>query len=221
MDMEKIQHLFQGITKEEFDRMMVCFHASEKWYRPGECIRTYGENNDQIGVVMEGEVRLLRTYADGRQTILEHLEPGNLFGEPLSFTSRHASTLQVYSVGNSRILYMDYSHLIKQCSKACTYHSRLVNNAFQIIAQKTVQLSEKLEVMSQRTTREKLQCYFSILAAQNHSLTFILPFSYSSLADYLSVDRSAMMRELKKMREEGIVHTDRHQITLTSGGLHI
>lgn len=216
--MKKVQHLFQGIDREDLARMMVCFHASEKIYQPGEFVCSYGTDTGQIGVVMEGAVQLLRTYADGRQTILELLEPGNLFGQSLSFTSLAPRELQVYSTGKTRILYIDYFHLIKRCSKACVFHSQLVNNALQMMAQKTVQLSERLEVLSQRTTREKLQCYFSILASQNRSQTFRLPFSYSSLADYLSVDRSAMMREIKKMKNDGLLRTYRHEITLTSGG---
>lgn len=219
--MDKIQHLFQGISKEDLTQMMACFHASEKWYQPGEFICSYGTNTGQIGVIMEGAVQILRTYADGRQTILEHLETGNLFGESLSFISLSSSELQVYSTGKTRIFYMDYSHLIKRCPKACSFHSQLVDNTLRLMAQKTIQLSERLEVLSQRTTREKLQCYFSILASQNQSCTFHLPFSYSSLADYLSVDRSAMMREIKKLKDDGLIRTDRHEITLLSGGLHI
>lgn len=212
--MDKIDHIFQNISKEDLDRMMVCFHISEKSYGPGACICSYGQNKEQIGIIMEGEVQLLRTHADGRQTILEHMKAGNIFGEPLSPSSPFTNTLQIYSIGKSKILYMDYAHLVKRCSRACPYHSQLVNNALQLIAQKTVQLNERLEVLSQRTTRQKLQSYFSILAAQNQSRTFTLSFSYSSLADYLSVDRSAMMRELKKMREEGLLLTNRHEITL-------
>ena len=194
--------------------MMVCFHASEKWYKTGERVCSYDENNEQIGIVMEGTVQLLRTHTDGRQTILEQLEPGSLFGEPLSYTAFSGGSLQIYSLKDSKILYIDYAHLIKRCSKACTFHSQLVNNALQIIAQKSVQLSKRLEVLSQRTIRDKLLCYFSILSAQNQSQVFTLPFSYSLLADYLSVDRSAMMRELKRLKEEGIIRSDGRKITL-------
>ena len=212
--MEKVQHIFQNISKAEWSRMMVCFHASEKWYKTGERVCSYDENNEQIGIVMEGTVQLVRTHTDGRQTILEQLEPGSLFGEPLSYTAFSGGSLQVYSLKDSKVLYMNYSHLIKRCSKACDFHSQLVNNALQIIAQKSVQLSKRLEVLSQRTIRDKLLCYFSILSAQNQSQVFTLPFSYSSLADYLSVDRSAMMRELKKMRQELLVSIVGRQVTL-------
>ncbi len=212
--METIHHIFQNISQKDIASMMICFHATQKTYGSGEYVCTYGENREQIGIVIDGEIQLLRTHADGRQTLLERMRPGNIFGEPLTPNSPVTNTLQIYSASKSKILYMDYAHLIKRCYKACPCHSQLVNNALLILAQKTVQLNERLEVLSQRTIREKLQSYFSILAAQNQSLTFQLPFSYSLLADYLSVDRSAMMRELKKMREDGLIETDRHTITL-------
>ncbi|MBS6196053.1 MAG: Crp/Fnr family transcriptional regulator [Clostridiales bacterium] len=215
--MGSVQHLFEGIQEDEYERMMVCFNAKEKEYIPGEFICSYGENDTQVGIVLNGKLQLLRTHADGRQTILEQLEEGDIFGETFTFVSRSISALQVYSMEKSRVLYIDYSHLIKRCSKACAFHSLLVNNALQMISQKAVHLSERLEVLSQRTIREKLQCYFSLLNAQNGSSTFTLPFSYSTLADYLSADRSAMMRELKKMKEDGLIQTDRHKVTLQEG----
>lgn len=219
--MKTIHHLFQGINQEEYQQMVRCFHAIEKQYSPGELICSYGENNTQIGVVLEGTLHLIRSHVDGHQALLEQLSQGDLFGETFAFVSLSESSLQVYSITKSRVLYMDYSHLIKRCSKACPHHSLLVNNAIQMISQKAVQLSQRLEILSQRTTRDKLSCYFSILSSQNNTSIFSLPFSYSSLADYLSVDRSAMMREIKKMKEEQLISTTRHEITLLPSFYHM
>lgn len=212
--MTHIHHLFQGITKEDYEKMMLCFHSVEKHYEHGAVICTYGNSSESIGIVLEGTVQLLRTHPDGRQTILEQLGAGDIFSETLSFVSENSSTIQVVCSSRCRIQFIDYSHLIKRCPKACPYHSLLVNNALQMISQKAVHLSERLEVLSQRSIREKLQCYFCLLAEQNHSRTFLLPFSYSALADYLSVDRSAMMRELKRMKEKNLIRTDRYLITV-------
>lgn len=209
-----VQHLFQGIKKEEYEQMMICFHATEKHYSSGELVCTYDENSTLVGVVLEGTLQLLRTHMDGRQTILEQLEKGSIFGESLSFISNSISPIQIYCSEKSRVLYIDYRHLIKRCYKACSFHSQLVNNALQMISQKAIQLSERLEVLSQRTIREKIQCYFSILSARAGSNHITLPFSYSTLADYLSVDRSAMMREMKKMKDQGLLRTARYEITL-------
>ena len=68
--------------------------------------------------------------------------------------------------------------------------------------------------LSRRSIREKLLCYFGLLAGQRQKPSFQLPFSLSALADYISADRSAMMRELKKMKDEHLVEVAGRQVTL-------
>ena len=205
--------LFQGINEEEYHRMMVCFRAKEKTYASGEVICTYGEDDQSIGLLLSGEASLLRTGYDGKQTIMEYLHTGDIFWEALTALSSRIDLIQVVCTKPCRVQYIDYSHLIKRCSNACPFHSVLVSNALQLISAKAVQLSERLEVLSQRTIREKLSCCFAFMAAEKGENTFELPFSFASLADYLSVDRSAMMRELKKMREENLLLINKRKIT--------
>lgn len=210
--MEQVTNIFQNITEQEYAQMMHCFQAAEKKYSAGSVISTYSRESQKIGILREGEAILVRIHSDGRQTILEDLHQGDIFGEALTFENFDIGTMQVVCTKNCCILFLDYTCLIRRCQKACTFHSQLVHNSLQIMSHKAVQLSERLEILSQRSIREKLFCYFSILAARNRRKTFQLPFSFSSLADYLAVDRSAMMRELKKMKEEGIVEVEKRRI---------
>lgn len=210
--MEQVTHIFQNITEQECSQMMHCFQAAEKRYSAGSVISTYSRDSQKIGILREGQAILVRIHSDGRQTILEDLHQGDIFGEALTFENFDIGTMQVVCTENCRILFFDYACLIRRCQKACTFHSQLVHNSLQIMSRKAVQLSERLEILSQRSIREKLFCYFSILAARNGRETFQLPFSFSSLADYLAVDRSAMMRELKKMKEEGLVEVEKRRI---------
>ena len=83
-----------------------------------------------------------------------------------------------------------------------------------LISEKAQSLSERVDVLSRRSIREKLLCYFRQLAEKAGGDTFTLPFSLSTLADYIATDRSAMMRELKRLREEGILRSDGRRITL-------
>ena len=92
----------------------------------------------------------------------------------------------------------------------------VVSNLLKLMSEKTQALSEHLEVLSRRTTREKLLAYFSLLSAKNRSAYFTLPFSQTSLADYICVDRSAMMRELRRMSDEGLLEIDRRNVKLTT-----
>ena len=84
------------------------------------------------------------------------------------------------------------------------------------MSEKTQALSEHLEILSRRTIREKLLAYFTMTAAKNKSSYFTLPFSQTSLADYICVDRSAMVRELKRMTDEGLIEIERRNVKMKS-----
>jgi CRP-like cAMP-binding protein len=90
----------------------------------------------------------------------------------------------------------------------------LVQNMLRLISEKAQSLSERVDVLSRRSIREKLLCYFRQLSEKTGSSTFTLPFSLSTLADYIATDRSAMMRELKRLREEGLLRSDGRRFTL-------
>ena len=108
---------------------------------------------------------------------------------------------------------MAAEQVTKRCEKACAHHTRVVENMFQLVAEKATSLYERVEVLSRRSIRDKLLCYFSLLAAKSGG-EILLPFSLSALADYISADRSAMMRELKKLKEEGVVQTENRRVTI-------
>ena len=107
---------------------------------------------------------------------------------------------------------------MKRCENACGYHSRLVQNMFRLVTEQTRRLSRRVEVLSRRSIREKLQCYFRICRLEAGADDFTLPFTLSALADYISADRSAMMRELKKMREERLVSVEGRQVVWRGDG---
>ena len=83
-----------------------------------------------------------------------------------------------------------------------------------LMSDKSQALSERVDVLSRRSIREKLLCYFRQLAGKNGGKTFTLPFSLSTLADYIATDRSAMMRELKRLREEELITSDGRRFQL-------
>ena len=115
------------------------------------------------------------------------------------------------------MVFIDYHHILKRCERACTHHSLLVQNMLRLISDKAQALSERVDVLSRRSIREKLLCYFNQLAEKEGSRTFQLPFSLSMLADYIATDRSAMMRELKRLKEEGVLRSEGRRITLCTG----
>lgn len=205
--------LFYNINEEEQLSMMSCFKTYIKNYDAGEIICFYSENNNGVGIIENGTARVVHSLLNGSQTILEHLIEGDIFGQLFYFHGAKEN-ISVEATSKCTIRFIDYEHIIKRCSRACPHHSQLVHNILCMISDKTQSVCEHLEVLSQRSIRERLSAYFEILSSKANSNSFEIPFTMTALADYLSVDRSAMSRELGKMKEEGLLRINKRKITL-------
>ena len=209
--------IFRDISNSEVEAMILCFRMRRARFAPGETIRVYGGSRD-VGVVVRGAAELVRFDSGGNRTILERMETGGIFGELLAFSAELGDSLEVIAAGECEVLFMDYAHIMKRCEKACRHHSLLVENLFRLMAEQARRLSRRVEVLSQRSIRDKLLCYFHILRLESGGDAVTLPFSLSTLADYISTDRSAMMRELKRMRQEGVVTVEGRRVALLEQG---
>ena len=128
--------------------------------------------------------------------------PDSVFGEPflLSSDSQHYYVQAKTSV--RRVLFIDYQHVIKRCTNACSFHSQMVSNLFQLTAQKAQLQTSRIDPLSRSSIRKKLMAYLHERSAALHSSRITVPMSYTSLAQYLCVDRSATMRELKSLEQQ-------------------
>ena len=206
--------LFTGVDEASCENMLRCFSAYEQRFSAGQTILTCGQQQDMIGVLLSGSAALLRLHADGNRTVLESMDEGSVFGEELAFTGFRDGSALIECREDCRVIFMRYDQITKRCENACLHHSILVQNLFRLLSTKTLRLSERVEVLSRRSIREKLLCYFEQLARREKSETVTLPLSLSALAEYISADRSAMMRELKKLKEEGVVQTENRRVTI-------
>ena len=206
--------VFHGISESEYHKMMECFDAFERRYSAGQTICEYNQGSTLVGILESGSASLIRIDVYGVRTILETLSPGEMFGEALAFSGMNEDSITVVCDKNAAVLFFEYSHIIRPCSKTCAHHTQLLENIIRLMSQKSMALSERIEVLSRRTIRDKLLCYFSLRATRHNSHTFELPFSISALADYICSDRSAMMREMKNMKQSGLIQADGRRITL-------
>ncbi len=206
--------LFSGITKPEYEAMLSCFETYEKTYPAGATIHSFGQQTRSVGILQSGKAVLLRLDINGGRTVLEQLEEGSLFGEVLAFSGAQQEDISVVCTQQCNVLFIDYEHILKRCPKACAHHSTLVQNMLELISQKTMLLSQRVEILSCRSIRERLLHYFSLCSHQQGTKSFTLPFSMSALADYICADRSAMTREMSRLKKTGVLAADGRKITL-------
>ena len=214
-NMENLQtNLFFNISPEEYRSMKLCLSARERSFKEGETIYTFEKTSQAVGIVLSGAAVIVRYELNGSRTILEHLSEQEIFGATLAALNSVYENVSVICETDCTVMFIDYSHIISPCAKACRCHHQLIQNMLMIISQKNLQLSERVELLSKRTIREKLLCYFLQQSSRQNAHSFTLPFTMSDLADYLSVDRSAMTRELKKMKDDGIIKVNRRHISI-------
>ena len=118
------------------------------------------------------------------------------------------------------VLLVHAGRVLSTCPKQCPQHSLLIRNLLTLTARKNIQLSRRMQYTSPKTIRGRLMSYFSECAKRAGSATFTLTFRRQQLADYLSVDRSALCTELSKMQRDGLIQYNRNQIHICTDETH-
>ncbi|MDR1491027.1 MAG: Crp/Fnr family transcriptional regulator, partial [Desulfovibrio sp.] len=192
--------LFFGIDVFQLVALLDCLKAVTRKYRKDEFIFVAGDKATVVGVVLSGGVRILQEDFWGNRTILAHIDPGGLFGEAFSCSSKTVLPVSVAASESSEIMTLDYHKIVTTCSSACVFHTSLIMNMMRILAEKNILLTKKLEHLSKKTTREKLLSFLSSQAVLAKNTTVVIPFNRTELAEYLCVDRSALSREISALR---------------------
>ena len=203
--------LFTDILPEEQERMRVCFKVREAVFQNGETIMEYSGSMKKIGLIQEGRAVLYCCDEDGNEYVIDELNRDSVFGEPFLLPS-DSQHYYVCATTVTKVLFIDYEHVIKRCENACHHHSQMVSNLLQLTAIQSRQQNERIYMLSRSSTRKKLMAYLNALSTAKHSKDLKLPMSYTALAQYLSVDRRAMTRELKNLEMEGIIEKNGKQI---------
>ncbi len=210
----KRTQLFSGVGEGEIEAMLSCLQARLGIYEKGEYVLRQGEHIDTILVLAEGKLHVQRDDYWGNRSIIQMIGAGEMFGEAYVAPESGALLNDVLAVEDCTVIFFDVKRVITVCSAACRFHSMVVQNLFFAISEKNRKLVQKLGYMSRRTTREKLIAYLSEEAKRQKSSEFSIPFNRQQLADFLSVDRSAMSNELCKMRDEGMIAFEKNRFAL-------
>lgn len=206
--------LFAGVGDDEISAMLSCLGARLYNYKKGEYVLRQGEHLSDIIVLVEGNLHIQKDDYWGNRSILGQVDVGEMFGEAYVAPDSGALLNDVVATENSTVIFFDVRKIITTCSSGCRFHYMIVQNMFFAISDKNRKLVQKLGHMSKRTTREKLISYLSEESKKQNSSNFTIPFNRQQLADFLSVDRSAMSNELCKMRDEGLIEFDKNYFKL-------
>jgi len=214
LDLLKTVSLFANVDMSDIKLLLNCLSAKTERFKENETIFLAGNKAEFVGIVLSGQVQVVKEDFYGNKNIVASIEKGQLFGEAFACADLKILPVSVFSAEDSEIMLIDYRKIITTCSNTCSFHSKLIYNMLRIVANKNIILSQKIEFISKRTTKEKLLAYLSSEAKKAGSNSFSIPFSRQELADFLSVDRSAMSAELCKLRDSGVIEFNKNKFVL-------
>ncbi len=199
--------LFSGIEQCDLNTMIECLNGKAIKIRKGNPVFLEGDPARFVGIVLLGTVQIVREDYYGNRSVITVLQPGELFAEVFSCAGLEAMPVSVIALTDSEVLLLDCRRVFTSCTNSCHFHSLLIKNLLQGMAQKNLTLTQKIRYMSQKTTKEKLMAYLLDQAKQHESREFVIPHDRQSLADYLGVERSAMSAEISKLKKLGQIDT--------------
>lgn len=206
--------MFRGIEKENIGLLLGCLGSYPKNYTKGEYIAFEKDAIKNIGIVISGSVHMVKEDVWGNSTIMTRMTKGHLFGESFACGSDETSLVAFLAAENTEVLWLPFDRVMSTCCNSCAFHQQIIKNLVIMLSNKNQALMEKIEVVSKKTLREKILSYLSQEAQRHGKKYFEIPLGRVALANYLCTDRSALTRELTKMREEGLIDYDKNMFRI-------
>lgn len=195
--------LFSGLGPEDLDFALSFFNGRKKQYSAGEFLQHAGAPVEHFGLLLQGAVQVSMTDLDGNRLIMATVTPGDTFGESLCFLEAAESPVYIEAVQDSELLWMDTGRL-RQGAK-CLREQDMVNRFTGLLARRALSMNDRIQILSKTTLRQKLNTLFAEQVRRSGSRLFTLPFDREGMAAYLGTDRSALSRELSRMKKEGLI----------------
>lgn len=199
----KKTELFQNMTGEEIISILECLNSKTKIYQKDEFIFFAGESKPAVGIIIYGKAQVIKENIQGDRLILRKLGAGEMFGETYAGMDIDVMPVSVSALEETKIVLFELKYILNSCKSACAFHQTLILNLMKNIAKKSALLNEQMSYLSHKTIRGRLEAFLYEQADKNGTYSFSIPFNRRELAEYLCMDRSAMIRELQKMKTEG------------------
>ncbi|MGB4659669.1 MAG: Crp/Fnr family transcriptional regulator [Mobilitalea sp.] len=197
--------LFRRISEKDLPLLLKCLNAQVKSFQEEEYIFFAGDEVHTVGIVLSGVIEIMKESLAGNKHIVAFLEKSDMFAEGIVCTAKNISPVTVRVNKEAKILFVPYEKVINTCGNSCMFHIDLIQNMMMVLGEKNVKLNQKLELLTLKGMREKIASYLLNESLERKSNMFQVVLNRTELADYLNVSRTAMSRELARMKDEGLI----------------
>ena len=206
--------LFAGIEREAIGGLLKCVNAKCARYKKDDLIIEEGEDIREFGIILSGHARSIKWDASDKIVIITLLNQGSEIGVLLAARPGHKSTVWVQAQDDVEVLHISYDRMISRCIKNCPQHETMLRNYISIVADKGLDLHERINCLLKPTLREKIITYLLRVSREQQSRFFTIPMNRNVMAEYLNIERSSLSRELSYMKREGLIDYHKNSFKL-------
>lgn len=206
--------LFDGISANELDSLANCLQPKVYTYNKNSYITINGEPFTGLGLLLTGQAAVIKENQTGNRNIMAVLKAGNIFGEMIAFSGKHNWPASVFAQTSCFVIFLSPDKITGNCANACGGHTQLIKNMLSILSEKALLLNRKVEYLTISSMRGKISAYLLEQWNLTGTTTFNLSLSRNELADFLNVSRTALSREMGRMRDEGMIEFYRTSIKI-------
>lgn len=204
-----MDELFANIDNRQKTKLLKILEANTLLFKKNNLIMSSVKQDNIICLLVSGHLQIIKTDYNGNRTIIEDLKENSVFGSITSSISNNE--YDILTKEDSKIIIIDFNEIINYDESNTNYFNQFLKNLLTIMSNKIKKNNDRIEILTNKTIRDKLLAYFKI---NNISKTVHLPFTLTDLADYLAVNRSAMQREIKNLKDEGLIEIKGKKIKL-------
>ncbi len=204
--------IFKDIKTKDKWKLLKELEATRLYFSKNTSLLRSISKANLIGILDSGNVQIIRTDYNGNMIIISDLKEGDVFSTKFSLLDN--AEYDIIAKENAKIIFVDYDYILSGTQKKSSYYQKFLINLIEIMGDLIYFQNKRINVLTRKTIREKLLEYFHNESRKKFTKTFTLNFNYTELAEYLSIDRSAMMREIKHLKEDKIIETSGKKIRL-------
>ena len=205
--------LFQGLSESDINQLHHAACMRSQAFEKNQTVFHAGDRICEIGIVQTGTVYIEMIDLWGNKSILSSISPGQIFAETYALCCEPLQ-VDVIAAAPSEILFLNLDLLTRSFPAERSCRDAIMQNLLAICVQKNLILSNRIFCTTPKTVRGRLLVYLSSESAKAGATSFTIPFDRQGLADYLNLDRSALSKELGRMKKEGILDFHKNQFSL-------
>ena len=221
----KFTGLFREFQANELESILGCIGAGTQSYKKGKIILLAGDTPKFAGIVLSGQLHIIRESYDGNRSLIASLAQGDIFGEALCCAGVLESPVTVIAAADSVFMPLDFSRILRACPNSCVFHGKLIENLLTLVAKKNLFLQSRMEILSSKSVRARVMLYLESFiqnpGTKKRGGSIKIPLNREEMANFLCVERSALSHELMKMKKDGMIDYKKNIFTINmprSGG---